>query len=61
MGGECAPEKMVSNQVMLRIMMVRILMVRTELQNVNFFTKISSVQLNLPQEKAHKFQEVFDI
>ena len=26
----------------------------SELQNVNFFTQIISVQLNLPQEKARK-------
>ena len=32
-----------------------------ELQNVNFFTQIISVQLNLPQEKARKLREVFDI
>ena len=32
-----------------------------ELQNVNLFTQIISVQLNLPQEKARKLQEVFDI
>ena len=34
---------------------------RTELQNVNFFTQIISVQLNLPQEKACKSRQVFDI
>ena len=34
---------------------------QAELQNVNFFTQIISVQLNLPQEKARKLQEVFDI
>ena len=33
----------------------------TELHNVNFFTQIISVQLNLPQEKANKLREVFDI
>ena len=32
-----------------------------ELHNVNFFTQIISVQLNLPQEKARELQEVFDI
>ena len=32
-----------------------------ELHNVNFFTQIISVQLNLPQEKARKLREVFDI
>ena len=31
---------------------------RSELQNVNFFTQIISVQLNLPQEKARKLREV---
>ena len=34
---------------------------QTELHNVNFFTQIISVQLNLPQEKARKLREVFDI
>ena len=34
---------------------------RTELHNVNIFTQIISVQLNLPQEKARKLREVFDI
>ena len=34
---------------------------RPELHNVNFFTQIISVQLNLPQEKARKLREVFDI
>ena len=33
----------------------------SELHNVNFFTQIISVQLNLPQEKARKLREVFDI
>ena len=33
----------------------------SELQNVNFFTRIISVQLNLPQEKARKSQQVFYI
>ena len=32
-----------------------------ELHNVNFLTQIISVQLNLPQEKARKLREVFDI
>ena len=32
-----------------------------KLQNVNFFTQIISVQLNLPQEKTRKLREVFDI
>ena len=32
-----------------------------ELHNVNFFTQIISVQLNLPQEKARKLREFFDI
>ena len=32
-----------------------------ELQNVNFFTQIISVQLNLPQEKALKSRQVFDM
>ena len=32
-----------------------------ELHNVNFFTQIISVQLNLPQEKARKLREVSDI
>ena len=34
---------------------------QAELQKVNFFTQIISVQLNLPQEKARKLREVFDI
>ena len=32
-----------------------------ELHNVNFFTQIISFELNLPQEKARKLREVFDI
>ena len=32
-----------------------------ESQNVNFFSQIIPVQLNLPQEKAHKSRQVFDI
>ena len=32
----------------------------SELQNVNLFKQIISVQLNLPQEKVRKSQEVFD-
>ena len=35
--------------------------IEAELHNVNFFTQIISVQLNLPQEKARKLREVFDI
>ena len=34
---------------------------KPELHNVIFFTQIISVQLNLPQEKARKLREVFDI
>ena len=30
---------------------------KSQLQNVNFFTQIISVQLNLPQEKARKLRE----
>ena len=33
----------------------------SELHNVNYFTQIISVQLNLPQEKADKLREIFDI
>ena len=33
----------------------------SELQNDSFFTQIISVQLNVPQEKARKLQEVFYI
>ena len=32
-----------------------------ELQNVIFFTQIISVELNLPQEKARKLREVFEV
>ena len=35
--------------------------INAELQNVNFFTQIISVQLDLPQEKVAKSQRVFDI
>ena len=35
--------------------------IQRELQNVNFFTQIISVQLNLPQEKVRKSRQVFDI
>ena len=34
---------------------------QAELQNVNFFTQIISVQLNLPQEKARKSRQVIAI
>ena len=34
---------------------------QSELHNVNFFTQIISVQLNLPQKKARKLREIFGI
>ena len=43
------------------VVIVIIVALVTELHNVNFFTQIISVQLNLPQEKARKLREVFDI
>ena len=42
-------------------MQCNVLMMMIRVAQCQFFTQIISVQLNLPQEKARKLREVFDI